>query len=89
MDQFLKETVSVSVSVSAEDGSVALGKAQTRSTPSLSSLTQVALETMPINTVCKRGEGGRGVVGGGRGGGGEMGAGLSYVPIQSQYPFIT
>ena len=35
-------------SVSAQDGIVALGKAHTRSTPSLSSLPKVALETVPI-----------------------------------------
>ena len=39
---------SVSVSVSAQDGIVALGKAHTRSAPSLSSLPKVALETVPI-----------------------------------------
>ena len=38
----------VSVSVSAQDGIVALGKAHTRSAPSLSSLPKVALETVPI-----------------------------------------
>ena len=38
----------VSVSVSAQDGTVALGKAHTRSAPSLSSLPKVALETVPI-----------------------------------------
>ena len=38
----------VSVSVSAQDGIVALGKALTRSAPSLSSLPKVALETVPI-----------------------------------------
>ena len=38
----------VSVSVSAQDVIVALGKAHTRSTPSLSSLPKVALETVPI-----------------------------------------
>ena len=37
-----------SVSVSAQDGIVALGKAHTRSAPSLSSLPKVALETVPI-----------------------------------------
>ena len=36
------------VSVSAQDGIVALGKAHTRSAPSLSSLPKVALETVPI-----------------------------------------
>ena len=36
------------VSVSAQDGTVALGKAHTRSAPSLSSLPKVALETVPI-----------------------------------------
>ena len=41
-------SVSVSVSVSAQDGIVALGKAHTRSVPSLSILTKVALETVPI-----------------------------------------
>ena len=40
--------LSVSVSVSAQDGIVALGKAHTRSAPSLSSLPKVALETVPI-----------------------------------------
>ena len=35
-------------SVSAQDGIVALGKAHTRSAPSLSSLPKVALETVPI-----------------------------------------
>ena len=39
---------SVSVSVSAQDGIVALAKAHTRSAPSLSSLPKVALETVPI-----------------------------------------
>ena len=39
---------SVSVSVSAQDGIVALGKAHTCSAPSLSSLPKVALETVPI-----------------------------------------
>ena len=39
---------SVSVSVSAQDGIVALGQAHTRSAPSLSSLPKVALETVPI-----------------------------------------
>ena len=38
----------VSVSVSAQGGIVALGKAYTRSAPSLSSLPKVALETVPI-----------------------------------------
>ena len=37
-----------SVSVSAQDGIVALGKAHTRSAPFLSSLPKVALETVPI-----------------------------------------
>ena len=36
------------VSVSAQDGIVAFGKARTRSAPSLSSLPEVALETVPI-----------------------------------------
>ena len=36
------------VSVSAQDGIVALGKAHTHSAPSLSSLPKVALETVPI-----------------------------------------
>ena len=40
--------VYVSVSVSAQNGIVALGKANTRSSPSLSSLPKVALETVPI-----------------------------------------
>ena len=40
--------VEVSVSVSAQDGIVALGKAHTRSARSLSSLPKVALETVPI-----------------------------------------
>ena len=38
----------VSVSVSAQDGIVVLGKAHTRSAPSFSSLPKVALETVPI-----------------------------------------
>ena len=38
----------VSVSVSAQDSIVTLGKAHTRSAPSLSSLPKVALETLPI-----------------------------------------
>ena len=38
----------VSASVSAHDGIVVLGKAHTRSVPSLSSLPEVALETVPI-----------------------------------------
>ena len=38
---------SASVSVSAQDGIVALGKAHARSAPSLSSLPKVALETVP------------------------------------------
>ena len=38
----------VLASVSAQDGIVALGKAHTRSVPSLSSLPKVALETVPI-----------------------------------------
>ena len=37
-----------SVSVSAQDGIVALGKANTRSPPSLGRLPKVALETVPI-----------------------------------------
>ena len=41
-------TVSVSVSASAQDGIVALGKVHTRSVPSLSSLPKVALKTVPI-----------------------------------------
>ena len=45
----LRVTVSFSsVSVSAQDGIGALGKAHTRSAPSLSSLPKVALETVPI-----------------------------------------
>ena len=36
------------VSVSAQDGIIALGKAHSRSAPSLSSLPKVALETVPI-----------------------------------------
>ena len=44
----LFSSVSVSVSVSAQDGIVALRKANTRSAPSLSSLPKVALETVPI-----------------------------------------
>ena len=36
------------VSVSAQDGIIALGKAHTRSAPSLSSLPKLALETVPI-----------------------------------------
>ena len=40
--------VSVSVSVAAQDGIVALGTAHTRSASSLSSLPKVALETVPI-----------------------------------------
>ena len=36
------------ISVSAQDGSVVLGKARTRSVPSLSSLPKVSLETVPI-----------------------------------------
>ena len=36
------------VSVSAQDGIIALGKAHTCSAPSLSSLPKVALETVPI-----------------------------------------
>ena len=39
---------SVSVSVSAQDGVIALGKTHTRSAPSLSSLPKVALKTVPI-----------------------------------------
>ena len=46
--QAFRREVSVSVSVSAHDGIVALGKAHTRSAPSLSSLLKVALETVPI-----------------------------------------
>ena len=38
----------VSVSVSAQDGIAALGKAHTRSVPFLNSLSKVALETVPI-----------------------------------------
>ena len=41
-------TFTVSVSISAQDGIVALGKAHTRSAPSLSSLPKVALKTVPI-----------------------------------------
>ena len=41
-------SLTVSVSVSAQDGIVALGKAHTRSAPSLSSLQKVALQTVPI-----------------------------------------
>ena len=37
-----------SVSVSAQDGIVLLGKAHTRYAPSLSSLPKVALETLPM-----------------------------------------
>ena len=37
-----------SVSASAQDDIVAFGKAHTRSTPSLSSLPKIALETVPI-----------------------------------------
>ena len=40
--------VSVSVSVSSQNGIVALGKAHTRSAPSLSSLPKVALKTVPM-----------------------------------------
>ena len=51
-------TLRVSLSVSAQDGIVALGKAHTRSTPSLCSLHKVAFETVPIfvwmNTDCSR-----------------------------------
>ena len=43
-----------SVSVSVQDGIVALGKAHTCSTPSLSSLRKVALETVPIFVWLKR-----------------------------------
>ena len=39
---------SLPVSVSAQDGIVAVGKACTRSTPSLSSLPKVDLETVPL-----------------------------------------
>ena len=42
------QAASVSVSVSAQEGIVALGKAHTRSATSLSSLPKVALETVPI-----------------------------------------
>ena len=42
------EVVAAAVSVSAQDGIVALGKTHTRSAPSLSSLPKVALETVPI-----------------------------------------
>ena len=49
---------SVLVSVSAQDGIVALVKDHTRSAPSLSSLPKVALDTVPIfawlNTDCSR-----------------------------------
>ena len=38
----------VSVSVSAQNGIVALGKAHTRSAPALSSLPKIALETVPV-----------------------------------------
>ena len=41
-------SVSVSLSLSAQGGIVALGKAHTRSAPSLSSLPKVALLTEPI-----------------------------------------
>ena len=40
--------VAVSVSLSAQNGIVALGKAYTRSAPCLSSFPKVALETLPI-----------------------------------------
>ena len=43
-----QRSVSVSVSVSAQDGIVEQGKAHTRSAPSLSILPKVALETVPI-----------------------------------------
>ena len=43
-----KTSTSVSVSVSAHDGIVVLGKAHTRSAPSYSSLPKVSLETVPI-----------------------------------------
>ena len=43
----------VPVSVSVEDGMVALGKAHTRSAPSLSSLPKVALETGQVLLVNK------------------------------------
>ena len=43
-----RDLVKSSVSVSAQDGIVALGKAHTRSAPSLSSLPKVTLETVPI-----------------------------------------
>ena len=42
------DLTSVSVSVSAQDGTIALGKAHTRSDPSFSSLPKVALQTVPI-----------------------------------------
>ena len=48
LNQSCVETVAVPVSVSAQDGIVALGKAHTRSAPTLSSLAKVALETVPI-----------------------------------------
>ena len=37
-----------SLSVSAQDGTVALGKAHTRSAPSISGLAKVVLETLPV-----------------------------------------
>ena len=40
--------LTLSRSVSAHDGIAALGKVHTRSAPSLSSLPEVALETLPI-----------------------------------------
>ena len=42
------KVVFYTVSVSAQDGIVALGKAHMHSAPSLSSLPKVALETVPI-----------------------------------------
>ena len=38
----------IQFSVSAQDGIVALGKAHTRTVPSFSSLSKVALETVPV-----------------------------------------
>ena len=46
----IKQGNSVSVSVSAQDGIVALGKAHTRSAPPLSSLPKVACETVSTFT---------------------------------------
>ena len=43
-----KKLSGVNFSVSAQDGIVALGKVHTRSSPPLSSLPKVALETVPI-----------------------------------------